>query len=351
MKTNYTITRKILTTVLMIVLCVFLLAGCGSKTDAMEYISVSFTGYNGNGEVDLDVDYDAMIESVIGEEPDDDSYEKFSKWMNEYLIYDEGIKVSCTPKKGLSNGDTVTVKITLSETAAKKVAGGERKFKVSGLPEIETVDIFKDIALRYEGIAGDYTTVHLDKLSDSQILQDCHFNIEPQSNIKNGDIVTVTITNADALAEKHLYVPAETSRTFTVSGLDEYLTDSDLLPEEKIRDIIAQYVPTCQKENNSIFTYSAPIYYKTYFCIGKEDVIGADFNRLLVYACYDEYMDGAYRWTVYTPLTFRNLLLTADGTIELEYSDGQNSVFQTSPESVEEYMEEQYFVDEIYIEF
>ena len=62
-------------------------------------------------------------------------------------------------------------------------------------------------------------------------------------------------------------------------------------------------------------------------------------------------MDGEYRWTVYTPLTFHNLLLTADGTIELEYSDGQSSVFQTSAESVEEYMEKEYVVDEVYIEF
>ena len=62
-------------------------------------------------------------------------------------------------------------------------------------------------------------------------------------------------------------------------------------------------------------------------------------------------MDGEYRWTVYTPLIFRNLLLTADGTIELEYSSGQSPVFQTSPESVEEYMEKEYIVDEVYIEF
>ena len=93
--------------------------------------------------------------------------------------------------------------------------------------------------------------------------------------------------------------------TNAVSGLEEYLTDSDLLPEDKIRDIITQYVPTCRKEDSSIFTYSAPTYYKTYFCVGKEGVIGADFNRLFVYACYDEYMDGEYRWTVYTPLIFR----------------------------------------------
>lgn len=351
MKTNYTITRKILTTVLMIVLCVFLLTGCGSKTDAMEYVSVSFTGYNGNGEVDLDVDYDSMIEAVIGEEPDDDSYEKFSEWMNEYLIYDEGIEVSCSPKDGLSNGDTVTVTVSLSETAAKKVTGESKKFTVSGLPEIETVDIFKDISLRYEGIVGEYTRVHLDKLSDNQILQDCRFDIEPESGIKNGDVVTVTITNTDALAEKHLCAPAETSRTFTVSGLDEYLTDADLLPEDKIRDIIAQYVPASQEEDDFIFSYSESVYYKTYFCVGKENHILADINRLEIYVCSDQYMNGEYRWTVYTPLILRNIILKADGTIDLSYEDGYTAVFYTDPDGLVESLEEDYFVEEVYIEY
>ena len=351
MKTLNNFFRKTLMIVLVLTASALLLTGCGGKTDAMEYVSVNFTGYNGNGEIDLDVDYDAMIMSIIGEEPDGDNYEKFSKWMNEYLIYDEGIEVSCVPRKGLSNGDSVTVKVSLSDTVAKKVAGGEKKFTVSGLPEIETVDIFKDIVPRYEGIAGDYTMVYLEKLSDNQILQNCNFSVEPQANIKNGDVVTVTITNADTLAEKYLCAPVEISKTFTVSGLDEYLTDSDLLPEDKIRDIIAQFVPANRKKDDFIFTHGEPAYYKTFFCIGKENVIGADFNRLSIYVCYDQYMDGNYRWTIYTPLTFRNLIMKADGSIDLEYENGENAVFHTSAEAVEESMEEQYIVEEIYIEY
>lgn len=36
MKINYTITRKILTAALVIICCVLLLTGCGSKTDAVQ---------------------------------------------------------------------------------------------------------------------------------------------------------------------------------------------------------------------------------------------------------------------------------------------------------------------------
>lgn len=71
-------------------------------------LSVKFSGYNGNGKADLNVDFSAMIEAIIGEEPAGDSYEEFSKWMNEYLLYDEGIEVSFAPRDGLSNGDTIS---------------------------------------------------------------------------------------------------------------------------------------------------------------------------------------------------------------------------------------------------
>lgn len=351
MKSNCTIICKIMSVILMITICVFLLSGCGNKTDVMDYVSVKFSGYNGNGKADLNVDFSAMIEAIIGEEPVGDSYEEFSKWMNEYLLYDEGIEVSFAPRDGLSNGDTITVKVSLSETAAKKVTGGEQKFTVSGLPEIETVDMFKDVSLRYEGIVGDFTMIHLDKLSDSQILQDCNFDVDPQGNVKNGDVITVTITNTDTLAEKHLCTPAEISKTFIVSGLDEYLTDSDLLPDDKIRDIIAHYIPTCQKEDDFLFTYTDSVYYKTYFCVGKEDRFGTDFNRLEVFACYDEYMDGEYRWTVYTPLTFRNMILSAEGTVDLEYEDGYNAVFYTDPDELLKKLEADYIVEEVYIEY
>lgn len=62
-------------------------------------------------------------------------------------------------------------------------------------------------------------------------------------------------------------------------------------------------------------------------------------------------MDGNYRRTVYTPLTFSNLILTADGTVQLEYENGLNAVFQTSPEGVEEHLEKEYTIEEVYIEF
>ena len=334
----------ILTTILSM-----LLAGCGSKADPFAYIDVSYDGYDTNGTAHVDFNEGILIETIIGNEPDD--YEELGEWIAAYDELLSNIDVSCTPSKNLSNGDTVTVTVSVFGEAQKKIAGGEKTYQVSGLPEIQTADLFKDIVLTYEGIVGGNTSVRLNRLTDDEVLQACNFNIEPQGNIKNGDTITVTITNSGTLAKQYLCIPEETVKTFTVSGLDEYLTDADLLPEDQIREIIDQYVIDSQKEDRDFWSYGESAYYKTYFCIGDKGVIGADINRLLVFACYDKYMNGEYRETVYTPLIFRNLLLKADGTIDLNYADGYTAVFYTDPDRMVESLEEDYTVEEVYVEY
>lgn len=327
-----------------------LLTGCGSsKADPFSYVSVSYSGYDSNGTAHVNFDEDSLIETIIGKEPDD--FSKWGDWFNAYEELSANIDVSCVPSQNLSNGDTVTVLVTVSDDAAKKISGGETKFQVSGLPEIQTIDFFKDIEITYEGIAGGLTSVQLTRLSDDEALQACSFHIEPQSSIKNGDTITVTITNSENLAKQYLCIPEETTKTFTVSGLNEYLSDPDLLPEDLLREIIAQYVPASAEEDDFIFSYSEPEYYKAYLCIGNKGRIGADYNRLEIFVRYDEFMDGELRNTIYKPLTFRNVIIYADGTIELKYEDGETIVFYTDPDGMVEKMEEDYTVEEVYVEY
>ena len=340
---------KMTMVIAMMLLCfTMMLAGCGSKLDAFDYLTVSFDGYDGNGTVSVSGE-EQLVEAVVGSEPED--FDKIGEWLFDYDNLYSNINIERDPCKDLSNGDIVTVTVTLTGEGEKEIAGGKKEFKVSGLPEVQRVDLFADVELEFTGIVGDFPSANLKLLSDNEILRACAFKVNTGDSIQNGDIITVTIENSDQLAENYLVVPEELSKTFTVSGLDEYLTDVDFLPEDQIREIINQYVSSIHKEDNSVFTYGEVSYYNTYFCLGREDVIGADFNRLYIYACYDEYMDGNYRWTVYTPLTFRNLIQKADGTIELNYEDGENAVFQTDTEKVEAYMEEQYAIEEVYIEY
>ena len=144
--------KTIFITLLVLLTCSLMLAGCGRKANALDYVDITFSGSNGNGRAELSMRTLELIESVIGGEPEPN--ESYSSWLSQYILYDEGITFSCTPEQNLSNGDTVTVTVTVSDAAAKTIKGGEKKFTVSGLPEMQTVDFFRDIAIRYEGIGG-----------------------------------------------------------------------------------------------------------------------------------------------------------------------------------------------------
>ena len=238
--------------------------------------------------------------------------------------------------------------------AAKEILGGTKEFTVSGLSEVETVDLFADVELEYTGIVGEYTYANVKLLSDDEILKACEFKIDRDCDFQNGDVITVTITNNEYLAENYQVVPAELSKAFTVSGLDAYLTDIadiDLLPEEQIREIIDQYVADSQKEDDFIFSYSESAYYKTYFCIGDKNTIGADRNRLMIYISYDKYMDGTYRETVYAPLIFHDLIMSANGTVVLDYENASKRTHGTDIDKMIETLERDYTVDEVYIEY
>ena len=332
---------------LMIVLLslILLLTGCGTKADALQFVDIRFEGYNGNGQAVELLDEEALIESVIGSRPK--SLDTMDEWLFEYDAIWMGLDVTCVPEDGLSNGDTVTVTITTSGDAAEKIQGGTKEFQVSGLPEVETVDIFKDISLEYKGIIGDTTQAVIHRNSDNEIVQNCQLSVDPVYDVKNGDTVTVTITNADALAEQYLCIPLELTKTFTVSGLDAYLTDEGLLPKDQVREIINQYIPVSGEKNLDFWTYGEPSYYKTYFCVGKDNKITADWNRLEIVACYDAYLNGEYRWTTYSVLTFRNVVVRADGAIELAYKDGIRIAGYHGADEMLETMEENYTVTEV----
>lgn len=343
--------KTIFITLLVLLTCSLMLVGCGRKANALDYVDITFSGSNGNGRAELSMRTLELIESVIGGEPEPN--ESYSSWLSQYILYDEGITFSCTPEQNLSNGDTVTVSVTVSDAAAKTIKGGEKKFTVSGLPEMQTVDFFRDIAIRYEGIGGQARAI-LERETDEEALTHCDFQVEPAYGIQNGDTVTVTIANEAYLEQEYLCRPAETSKTFSVSGLDEYLTDPDLLPEDDIQALIRQFLEQTHPKEDSIFTYSAPQYYKTYLLTkNPESYYPAESeNALEIYVCYDEYMNGVYHWTVYTPLVFRNLILHPDGTVDgLDYESGSDAVFYTEPEQIINRSFNAYSIEEVYIEY
>ena len=141
MKKNF---KSVIAMVIMVSLLMALTGCSGGKIDPAEYLSEpEFSGCDGYGKAYVAFDEEALITELIGEEPASMS-DTFIEWMMLYEKYSDNITCEYT-RESLSNGDTLVVKITATGDAAEKVKNAEVKYTVKDLPEVERVEIFKNV--------------------------------------------------------------------------------------------------------------------------------------------------------------------------------------------------------------
>ncbi|MBR4640081.1 MAG: hypothetical protein IKO79_05935 [Butyrivibrio sp.] len=127
------------------------LTGCGAEkktqinttdgiTNILDYVTVDFSGRNGEGTAFVNVDYDGMETEMVGGKEKIEELDELGDLteLTKYINAVSSISVSIDKNKELSNGDEVVVSVTYDETAAQSagVVFGEEKdrsFKVEGL--------------------------------------------------------------------------------------------------------------------------------------------------------------------------------------------------------------------------
>ena len=125
--------------------------GCGAEkktqinttdgiTNILDYVTVDFSGRNGEGTAFVNVDYDGMETEMVGGKEKIEELDELGDLteLTKYINAVSSISVSIDKNKELSNGDEVVVSVTYDETAAQSagVVFGEEKdrsFKVEGL--------------------------------------------------------------------------------------------------------------------------------------------------------------------------------------------------------------------------
>ncbi|MBQ4333428.1 MAG: hypothetical protein IJC33_06600 [Clostridia bacterium] len=316
-----------------------------SKTDAFDYVSISFDGYNSAGTVSVNFMSYNLICEIIGEEPE--VLAEMIEWEEKYELYDEGMSVQYSPLEGLSNGDNITVSISVSGAAANRINGGTKTFVVAGLTEVETVDVFKDISVSYKGISGDGKPV-IELEAETEHLEACNLQFDKATDLSNGDKITLTITNPETLAEKYNKVPIELSREYEVSGLGAYATKADQIPKTLLEKLIEQHVKDkSDTEPDFMFSYSPAEFSGAYFMYIKDGVSSSFKNELHIFVRRTTYKDGEHFRTSYSPLVFRNIIVDADGTVTLDYEDGESSSFTTDMENYLSKRSDKFTIEEI----
>ncbi len=142
--------RKFIAVTIAAAMLIGTITGCGGQknqidttdgvTNILDYVTVDFSGKDGEGTAYVNVDYDGIeLEMVGGEEKikDLDEVDDLAA-LTKYINAVSSISFSIDKNEGLSNKDEVTVTVTYDSTAAEAagVVFGSQKsktFEVKGL--------------------------------------------------------------------------------------------------------------------------------------------------------------------------------------------------------------------------
>lgn len=223
---------KLLLILALALLCLSL-AACGSttKVELSQYLSVSYTGYNGNGVARFDFDYADFEYAIMSQwEEDEQTWEKLGE------LTQLEMTMNCQPAsiENLSNGDKITVTVTVDEAMAKELGyaftGMSKTFTVEGLSEAVMIDPFDEsiIQIRVEGTSP-FANVTLDYVG-SRTAPEAYitYMIDNQYDLANGDTFTVTATMSEKYTQQG-YLLTRNEMTLTVEGLKSYITDVSML--------------------------------------------------------------------------------------------------------------------------
>lgn len=213
---------------IMALLC---FTGCSPAAviDGSKCVSVKFDGYNGDGTATVNVDYDYIL-SLLGD-------------MNARTADSVAGSISAEPIKesgSLSNGDTVTVKLKAKadvlENANVALFNTEIPFTVSGLKEKEKVDLFKNVEIKVNGTSPECSVSFS---YTGAVGSPYNFTLKRADGkktteyYKNGDKITVLLTDEAIEALKKEYIIEETSREYTVKADKKYILSADDLSESE----------------------------------------------------------------------------------------------------------------------
>ncbi len=316
------------------------------KIDLNDYVKITYEGYDTAGTAEFTFDKDAFYDDFagklkyqgrhmdeVGDLFDDDSICRM--FLSRYVDYD------ISKDSDLSNGETVQVEWDCDVEAAKRDFGVKlvcknKDFTVSGLEVAEEIDPFSLIKVTFSGTSPN-GRARLEWNSDAAYVYDFDFKLSAKESLKNGDTVTVTVRNAESekknhyLLRKYGIIFSKTEQTYTVSGLDTYVTKLSEINDDawtnmknQCNDIMKSHVA----KNWEKATLKGMEYVGSYFLDSKEqDTYNHNYIYLIfkVTASYQR-TDDETKETVdetidyYFSVRFQNLMLSEDGSVIVDLS-------------------------------
>lgn len=321
-----------LSKLLLLLLLAGCLAGCGGPEEISinSYVDVEFEGYDTLGFIsEYEFDAKQMLRDY------EDNLEDVSKKDLEKLLQ-EAIEFGKTSE--LANGDEIEVTWNIDEDDLAEFEE-ENKVKlifsdftivVEDLEELETFDPFEKISVEFSGYAP-YANASLKKSLESGDVgyRDFTYQMDKYSNLSNGDVVTVTVSNSAADFTQHCIetygmIPGALTKEFVVSGCAEYVTDAEEIPAEAMT-AISEHIQSILAEKTTGWVFPESFCGMTFmgnvFATAKEGSYAGDENVLyfLYKVDIDSVRDGAFSYYYYGSI--ENLMFDENGTLVYDLAD------------------------------
>ena len=316
--------------------------------DLDRYLTVTASGYDTIGTLDvsldtekLEADYGKKIAASFQKALKKDKGAQYNI-DSDYtgsgfsLFVSECASGSADKTDHLHNGDVVTY--TWDEMADEaqdlfgvKVKYSDMRYTIAGLTEVELFDAMENVEVEISGVSP-YGTAYAEVPDDDPMLDDLEYEFDQDMYLSNGDTVTLTIHSAKEdysdFVEKYGKLPAQTEYTYTVEGLDEYVTDASKLSDSVLGSLRAKAETKMQRHVDNDWdaahvTYKGMDYLGNYILTPKDDGMGGSVADVVL-ADYtkpgsEEHFatDTSYYWYI----TFRNVSRDADGVLTSDPAD------------------------------
>ena len=326
------------------------LTACGAKVDLKQYVTAEFDGANEHADIRVTVDYNAIAEAVNKSNKGNGS---LADSLNAQTL-SNAISYSCDKAENISNGDTVTVTFTVPEELTKSydfsVTNTTMTFKAENLPLLSKIDAFADINVHFSGSAP-FGTASVENNSGSDFLQ-----LDKTENLSNGDTVTVTAVYDDYLTETYGCIPESDTKTYTVEGLDSYVTSFDGLPDgaldevhtdsrDRVESLIANKEQICgafidwstdTPDTYQVDTQNLKLY-TSYLLVSKGADFGAKYSNRYIAVYHTtgsmskkSWFGDSYNGDMYIAVDYKDLKFDESGNLIVNLTDAEYTYFTTA---------------------
>lgn len=322
--------------VLVVLFIVVSIVTADPKIDLDKYVVIETEGYDGYGTARAHIDWE-QVESKYGKKL---KYRKKAKKEYGNLLtlltpmdcMDEAIEVKLENDRELTNGDEISYSFKIDEELEEVVTcklkyKDKSKHKVEGLTEIGRFDPFEELEVEFTGTAPEG---RVDYEYSGDFVSTYSFNCDKSSGLRNGDVVTISLDAGDMsyYAKNFGKIPVTTSKEYTVSGLEEYVSQyADLTPEfieEVKKEAEDTFLAYTAGSNGRNYTFSDFEYAGYIFdAIKDTDTYFRSYNYLyLVYKSTVTNEEKEYEpKTLYFSLFFSDILKSDEGITYGEKGD------------------------------